>query len=385
MRVLICDPSFNWAGGHHLSLNRALVAAFRRAGVETHLLAHRALDPALVAALGATPFFETHPATGHSTDPLCDWLEDWFWNAEMLSGSLARFPVRPDDVMLWHSTCSRQLLAVAGFLAALPPAARPVTVMLFGSNSGITADGPSRVSVMLRFAVRRLPADAPVLFAAQDTAPARSAGVALDRSVMVFPCPYDGEVRLRTACRRIGFLGHQRVEKGIDHLVALTQGLRAADRDLDVVVHDSGPDLEQSGAAARLRALGAVVETGSVTPDRWRELLNSCDILMAPYDPASGAANHSAIVTEAVAWAIPAVVPGNTGVADFMAQWGGGYESFTGWTAPAILGAIDRLRAGFPLQARHSLAAAERWRDTQGTDRFAQTVLDRAAAIARPG
>ncbi|MDR3514568.1 MAG: glycosyltransferase [Azospirillaceae bacterium] len=238
------------------------------------------------------------------------------------------------------------------------------------------------IASMLRFASRRMPPDARVLFGAQDDAPARSAGIALDRPVTVLPCPFDGEPRLRTECRRIGFLGHQRPEKGIDHLVALTQALRQRDATLSVLVHDSGFDLEQSGAAETLRGLGAEVEIGPVTPGQWQALLQSCDILMAPDDPLSGPANHSAIVTEAVAGAIPVIVPAATGAADFVRRWNGGHETFADWTVPGIAAAVERLQGNFTAQAQRSLAAADAWQNTQGADRFAQVLLDQAAQIA---
>ncbi|MDR3514567.1 MAG: hypothetical protein P4M00_02040 [Azospirillaceae bacterium] len=121
MSVLICDPGFTWAAGHHLSLNRALLGGFRRNGIETHLLTHRGLDAKLVSELDATPVFENHPATNHSNDPLCNWMENLFWNAEMLAKTLSRIVTGPGDVMLWHSTCHSQLLAVAKFLESLKP------------------------------------------------------------------------------------------------------------------------------------------------------------------------------------------------------------------------------------------------------------------------
>lgn len=376
MRVYLCDPGLLNETGHHASLNGVIAAEFRRRDIEVRLLAHQRINPDLAQSLEAEPLFSIYPYEKRFVDPLTGWLENFLTGAAAIAADLRRLDCGPGDLMLWHSTYDHQLLGIADWLRG--HSAPPVVAMLFGSDAGLTRDGTpkSAPTTLFRYAVKQLPDNGRVFLAAQDEAPARNHQILFDRHVAVFPCPYDGKSRYRRRGQVLGFVGHQRVDKGLHLIPAIARALLSpVGRDLRLLVHNSGMNPDFTEPADILRGLGALVLHQSISAREWEDVLDTCDALIVPYDPDSGAAHHSSIVTEAVSHGIPLVVPAATGVADFAHRWGAGFETFDAWTPDSIAAATFRLLDRFAEHAASSYLAAQRWQTSQGVAAFADHLL----------
>lgn len=382
MRVFVCDPGVTSHVGHHYTLNRNIGDALRRHGIDARILVDRAIDHAVAIELGATPYFTPVPFDPADYDPLCGWMENFFDCAASQRRDLEHLDAGRDDILLWHSGCHRQLLAVADWLRDRADTDRPTVVMLFGSNGAIgrTGEVQSSVALCLRYAGRHLPRGGQALIlAAQDEAPARPHRFLFNHPVEVMPCPYTGVPRQRERPAVIGFLGHQRPDKGARLLPEIVRELKTGlSRHLTVLIQDSGTENWTNGTMTMLNALGAELHH-QVSYDDWPAFVDRIDLLVLPYDPDSGGANHSTVATEAVCHGIPAVVPAATGAEDFMHRWGAGHESFEGWDPAAVLAAIERLLQHYPDRAASSYQAALRWQDDQGPDALVTALMDRHA------
>ncbi|MDR3736810.1 MAG: glycosyltransferase [Acidobacteriaceae bacterium] len=382
MRVFVCDPGVTSLIGHHYTLNRNIGDALRRRGVDTRILVDQTLDPVVVHALGATPYFTPVPFDLANLDPLCGWMENFLDCAVSQHRDLERLDADRDDVLIFHSGCHRQLLAVADWLRDRAEAERPTVMMLFGANGAISRTGEiqSSVALCLRYAGRRLPKDCQALtLAAQDEAPARPHRFLFNHPVEVVPCPYTATPRRRQHPLVIGFLGHQRPDKGARLLLEIIRGLKSGpNRDLSILVQDSGTENWADGTMTMLSAAGAELQH-QVSYEEWPDLVDRIDLLVLPYDPNSGGANHSTVATEALCHGIPAVVPAATGTEDFMHRWGAGFDSFENWNPDAILSAIQQSLAHYPDRATLSYEAALRWQDSQGPDALVTVLLERHA------
>lgn len=115
----------------------------------------------------------------------------------------------------------------------------------------------------------------------------------------------------------------------------------------------------------------------------WNDLLDAADLILCPYEAGRYRLSHSGLVAEALANAIPIVVPGDTALASLLDQYGGAGTSFADFAAAPIAAAVERALADFDTYCDLALAAARRWEATQGPDRLVDAML--ALGEARPG
>jgi glycosyltransferase involved in cell wall biosynthesis len=113
-----------------------------------------------------------------------------------------------------------------------------------------------------------------------------------------------------------------------------------------------------------------------VIQDGWFALLDRCDIVALPYDPARYQGAYSAIVGEALAAGAPIVVPAATTMSAVVEGMGGPGTTFAGWDAGAVAQGIGEAVDRFECLAERAYQAGLAWREQHGPDRFVAAAIE---------
>jgi len=297
------------------------------------------------------------------------------------------------------------LQAVHGFLAGLPEGARPQTVVELGTDPGVefVIDGAAvslaprdprqdARATLYRFtgrqmASRTLPKLHLVTF---DSTSSDVYAMLIGVPVGTLPLPHLAAMpprrRQGQAPRTVAFLGHQRGEKGYHLVPEIARLLLAARTDVRLLVHNAQPE-GMAPVQQAMRALAAAdarveLDERPAGPSIWQALLDRADLIVCPYLIERFRAAYSALASEAIASAIPLVVPPFTTMARLLEDFGAGGAIFAAQTPEATVAAIAQVLDDFPAHAERSFAAAARWADTMGADRMVAAMLARVAAAA---
>jgi hypothetical protein len=208
----------------------------------------------------------------------------------------------------------------------------------------------------------------------------------LNREVISLPLPFDANParRNRTNARpiRVGVLGSQRnEEKGYHLLPVILPALLQSHPKIAVHVHNSYPgnfpaahDAMRTLAKAEPRI---VVDERAADPQAWAQLLDDIDLMLCPYHSGAYQFMTSGIHAEAIANAIPAVVPANTALSRALETFGGG-EMFVKFDPSSILTACRNGLDHFDVHAAKAYAGAALWGQTQGAGKLVDAILGSA-------
>lgn len=116
------------------------------------------------------------------------------------------------------------------------------------------------------------------------------------------------------------YLGDARREKGFHHLPALVKALNSAKPGrfaFSIQAHAASPSPEREIVEAReelrrLSELGVTLFSRPLDPPEYRQLLDSGDLSLLPYDRSAYAARSSGVFAESLAAGIPTIVPADT-------------------------------------------------------------------------
>ncbi|HTK73627.1 MAG TPA: hypothetical protein VL371_00115, partial [Gemmataceae bacterium] len=370
MRFFYVDPGLWHNLGHHANSCRYITRELRARGVETRVFAFAQVEPALRAELGAVPLFRWYTYEIGDRDPICGWLNSYLVGGQATREDLGRIPdVGPGDLLYLNSGQATQLFGLAQWLAVLPAVVRPRVAFEFGVDPGMDVQQmPGNVqltvrdprqdprAVLTRHAGGQIPqAAAPRVHLATFEPNASGAYQALlGKPVTVLPLPRRAVTDLRSRAGRrpitVSVLGHQRGEKGYQHMPEVARRVLAVGRDVKLLAHNGAPGVMEQ-TQREMRALAAadsrLILDERVADDKiWAELLDASDLIVCPYNPGRFAISYSAVAAEAIANSIPLVVPAHTSMDRLMREFGGGGTTFERDDPPSIaeatLRAIDR-------------------------------------------
>jgi glycosyltransferase involved in cell wall biosynthesis len=407
VRVVYVDTGMVNEIGHHATSCRLITRALRDHGHAVTVAGWTGLDPLLRSEFNAQPVFRHNTYSRIGGDPICGWLSDYFVAAQLTAEDLRSLgPFAADDLLYVNSVQPAQLQAVCTFLGGLPEAARPQTVVELGTDPGVEfaagLDGgvtftarDARVdprATLYRFTGRlRQTLNLPQLNLVTFNSTSSSVyALLLGTQVGTLPLPHVAAVPPRQrggdGPRTISILGHQRGEKGYHLVPEIARLLLAASGDVRLLVHNAQPDgmVEIQKAMRALAAADLRVELDErpAGPEIWRALLERSDVIVCPYVTDHFRAAYSALASEAVACAIPLVVPAYTTLDQLVQAFDAGGVSFDRLEPVAVVEAVQRLLADFDKHAASALVAARRWAETMGADQMVETMLARLAAVA---
>ncbi len=402
MRFVYVDPGLRDNVGHHANHCRAVVGELRRRGIPTTVVGYAVLDDALKAELGVVPLLRAYLYFVTDRDPLAGWLNAFEVVSEATRQDLARLgDLGPEDIVYMASAYPGQLMGIGRWLGDLAPNRVPfVLVDLLGHpgvNGKRTETGYALSvrhadprAMFFRHAASRIAKNKlrRLVLSHPDTRAAEAFRAVLGVEVTALWEPFEAVTtrRSRAGARpvTVGLLGCQRNEEKGYHLTPTVLGdLLRSRPSVRLLIHNSWPG-NYPATDEPLRALAASdprvrLEERAFDLAGWAGLLEATDLMLCPYDPGTYQFMSSGIHAEAIANAIPSVVPADTALARALEAFGGGGTTFDVFEPAAILQATEQALDRFDDYAERAWAGSAIWHETRGPARLVDAVL----ALAR--
>jgi glycosyltransferase involved in cell wall biosynthesis len=401
MKLVYADPGLRDNLGHHANSCRAIRRELQRRGIDVTVLSLVNIIPELKAELNAVPLCRAHTYWQTDGDPISGWLNAFDISARVTEEDLRRLQgINADDILYLNSAQPAQFMALIRWSHALPQDRRPHIVLEFGTDPGVDVEAtnePGKFNLRLhdyrvdpramfyRFAARQITDQDLARFHMRtfDTGSSAIYTTLPGRPVGVLPLPQFARAAVTSRVGRrpatVSVLGHQRPDKGYHLMPEIARLLLAHEPEIRLVIHNGAPD-GMPQVQKELRAHAAVetrltLNEETAGPALWAELLQGSDVILCPYEPARFVASYSAIATEAVAHAIPVVVPKGTSLSRLVDGFGGPGTAFERYEPASIVAATRRALADFDALAGRAAAAAERWSATMGVSNMVAALL----------
>jgi glycosyltransferase involved in cell wall biosynthesis len=401
MRVIYADPGLRDNLGHHANSCRAIRRELERRGVTVMVLSLAGIIPELREELHAIPLFRSYTYWQTDGDSVSGWLNCFDKSVHATIEDMERVQgVAADDIVYLNSAQPAQFMALVKWSKSLPPERRPHIVMEFGTDPGVDVEAAGEAGkVSLR--LRDYRTDPRAMFyrhaACQlgesdlarfhmttfDAAASGIYSVLLNRPVGVLPLPQFGQTAVTSRAGHrpitVSVLGHQRRDKGYHLMPEVARLLLALEPDIRLLVHNGAPD-EMPRVQQEMRAHAAVesrltLNEEAAGPELWEDLLRRSDLILCPYEPARFVASYSAVAAEALANAIPLVVPARTSLSHLLDSYGGPGTAVDDYDPAGIVAATRRALAGFDAIAARADAAAEKWNVSMGVAHMVTALL----------
>ena len=403
MRVFYLDPALLDEVGHHANYCRYIVGELRGRGVETLVFGHEDLPARIQTELGATAHFRVYTYTNNDDDPFCAWMTGFDTLTRKTVEDLSRLPsVAPEDLVFINSVRPIQIAALIEWRSAMPPDRRPAIVIdsvgtgleIGRISSGFKLKVPDPRTdpraALFRYVSKRLPREPGARFHISTFGPMPTElfRLLLDFPVRTLASPYRAVVPLRNRAGarpvKVSILGHQRVLKGFDLLPEIARDLLRARPDIRLFVQNVAAP-EGAVPQQKLREIAQTtdrlaVEEMPAGQARWALLLEMTDLVLCPHRPEFYIAGFSAVLNEALANGIPAVVPGGTTLETMVQDCGGPGTAFERFDPASISAATSRVLDDFDRFATLAYTAAQRWPESRGPARLVDELLSLAAA-----
>ena len=390
------DGGLNLEGGHNPITCERITSELHSRGIETVVLGNRhSVSPRLKKNLSIRPFFscytfypEFSPYPDGRIDKFCGWLQSFDMAWQLTLKDLNQIEaVGHDDVVFFNTVFPFQVKAVQMWVAGLPVESRPTVIFELGSPLLINFAGGEITALAdpgmdsLPFLHRYVAGQAgqfPGLFYSTFSQSSSVIHEALLRTpVRTLPAP---QTAVTSATRRTGkrpvtisVVGAQCARKGyhfVPEIVAQLAPQFMADCSANFVIQNSGPNMFAE-AQEIVRTLPhhfrnvKVIEALTVGDD-WAQLLGRSDLILCPYDAQQYFSSYSAVAYEAIANAIPVVVPAHTTLSATLEQFGNPGVQFTEFSPVAIAAAVKELIHSFDLYAERAHKASQLWARSMG-------------------
>ena len=319
--IHILDPIIRQFAGHHYEIDsrlaRELVGLGHKVTIHGSTLADPELGAALAAAgVGFAPTFRVS-------------MNDMSWDSpeyvRFARETNADLEAVPDDgLWLWPTFVPYQFLASVlhprhprqlGWLHRHPRSKNPLRprTWVLAAKLAASAGLPMTLGTF------------------EETLREAVAACSFGVEVELLPIPHSGtpNPRARDGLRRIGFLGQQRSERGIELIEPLV--IRLLSMGYEVLLQDANETIRPQTDDPRLTVLGYV-------PD-FPAAIASCDLLVWPSRSDKYRMRISGVVCEAIASGVPVVVPSGCGPATLAERYGCG-TFFHEFTVESVLEAI---------------------------------------------
>jgi hypothetical protein len=389
MRLVILDPGLREFSGHHFNYNNAIFKECQSRGIELSIYADEQCTEDVLNALPVTPCFALNTYCVMEINTKEDMESKFnFANAVLERDLMAH--VRRDldsgDMILFLTTTVHQIVGVLNWYSTLAEP-KPAICMQFMHQPwylGLTSD-PEYCTLLQQqsMAAWRASGHPRVRFAADNELLAGFLHRISGLPILLLPMPIrypslpGPTVASRSGPVRFGFLGDGRQEKGLHHFtnVILLQSEAPLPK-AEFFVHVSN---EQGRNADQI--LGDVsncrVLCQEVSNDGYWNLIDSCDVIVLPYDPKYYHIRGSGIVFEAMGMGKPVIVTAGSCLDWLLAKYGGSglrcdYEPWS------LLRAVEAIAKGFPDFAAIAEAAAPAIQARHNPRNFMDVLLEPA-------
>ncbi|HXP73235.1 MAG TPA: hypothetical protein VN823_03755 [Stellaceae bacterium] len=371
MRFVYLDPVLTDDLGYRAITCRLVREELRRLAIPARFFAGADAARELREDCGVLPLFRKTPP---DPDALIGWLVSFDAAAKLAVEDMSRIHgLASDDLVYLNHADPAWLMAIIIWAANLGPGQLPIMIVDIGSDPGLERlVGDRRLglrdprkdprAILYRYATTRMPSTVARRMRLATYAPetSKAFGVLLGRKVETLPMVFRA-----TAGRR----------------------RRAGERPVAVsIFSDEAADANDPAprvAASLLRARSDIrleTYTAASAPSH-HDVLERSDLVVLAYDPSDHAFSYSSMAAEAIANAIPLVVPEGTPLASLLREFDGPGSTFAAFTADSISAAAHSVLDRFDSCASAAYAASERWTQTHGPGRTVRALLDLAEAM----
>ncbi len=390
--VCYLDAALQNNVGHHANVCGKITGGLRRGGIEVDILANASAESGLVEELGLHPVFRHSPYSRISRGR---YLNFRLAQASFLSDLGGMTGGRQYDLVYAGSVLPAQMAGVIRWgqtrygAADMPPVA-----VEFSSPSGVgCVDGPAghwrQMPGQYRSAAAEIAKEYSdkFLFFTFDSVTSSDYSRLFGFEVETLPhVQSGGEIRHRVADEQgrpvVGFLGHQRPEKGYHLIPDVLRLLLEKDVRARFLIHNA--DMRETAIARELRELAAAdsrvcFDQQPADQSYWNGLLDRTDIAILPYEPNRYAASFSGVAVEAVSCGLPIIGPNGTTMKTLAERYQKNSIGITDWTVEAIADAIVESLQDFPRLSRSAYEGAGEWALENSVSAF----VSRLQAFAR--
>jgi len=381
VKLLILDPDLTSFGGHNFNYLDGMVREARARGVETSILGFRSIEPAVARALGAVGYF-TAPGRGMLTDVNGPEEIRLAWNQVVLNAIFGRDLARltpglsPDMLVFVPAATSRQLPALAEWLALVAPPSLPKLVCLFRYD----LDGYPAERERLKIPAQVLGTLArPAVFCCETVENAELHQAALGFPFLTMPQPFvirapTPPTRRATIPATVGYFGDARFMKGSHLLPGLCEIAARPNSPYRLCIQtfniSDDPQVPGQLTAVRRRAIEAPAGIrfieGAQEISAYHRLLVGCDIVLLPHRQMTYRRQTSAIFCEAMSAGKVVVIPEDTSMSRSVRRLGGDPITFCDWTVEGIHEAIVRAVAELEARSSEARGLALKWNAENG-------------------
>ena len=361
MRVNIFDNGLRYGTGHHFDYSLRLARSLTQRGHAVSVWGALGMPDDVIAAfrqVGSqasalfSHFTHDHPAPDGDSPGFVRALADKAAH-ELAQTGMAELSLFPTLTALQLAAWSRLERAgpMTGLVHVPPDDEHPASGMLW-----------------LEAAERTRTRGLPVALAAIDPVIGSAMRRASDAlPVFDWPMPLDGTPKPHylPQIASVGFLGHQREERGSLLIPPLARAL--LDTGYKVFIHDTMGQFQLQTAIPNLVLVnGFVRELAAV--------MVQCDLVVCTMQAGRYARRTSGIACSAVACGLPLVLPAGTLSAARYERLAS-VVCYQEQTVPAVLDAVGRSRLDYPRRCLAAHHAALDWQQTQGVEKFVDAVL----------
>lgn len=361
MKINILDSGIIERLGHHFDYCMKLARHYSNAGMDVHVYGGVQMTAQTEAEFGKygsiSKLFRLRPyQPSRSYDYYGGEIHQHHVEAESVAEDLEK--ARPADLWIWPSLWAHEVQACAqariagnivGCVHADPGVeSRSVEAQLWRSSLLNAAANGVRLT----------------LSAHEGELRHRFAAIYPGAKFAIIPHPVEGSAPAepRAGLKRIGFLGHQRVNKESPAKAKLLAKL--IDDGFAVTYQNSSNS--KSPDVPGVDILGYVEDLAVPIAD--------CDLVVLPYDVEFYAARGSGILAQSLALGVPTIAPYGTLPGRTIENFGVGPLS-VGNAAGAIYQAINLARRAYPTYAINAQRAAQIFCKHNGVAKFAQAYL----------
>jgi hypothetical protein len=307
--------------------------------------------------------------------------------------------IRPTDRVFQTVATQCEARATARWLAELPEARRPWTLVLFPSDRWNRSDELERQRQLAEFRaladeLRALPAQARrrLIFCSHTEGLRAEITALIGEPVLLAPMNQGADgltparpvstPALRETPHVVGVLGGARREKGSHLVPAIVEACRRRTR-VDFLLQLNNELLAADEFAALVALAGETgvnAAYGALDRDAYIGLLAQCDLVLLPYERRPYRQRPSGILSEAVMAGLPAVVPDGTWLAEQVAGGAAAGRIYAGESAESIADGVLGAIAELPRLQREASQRAAAWRQSQSLDVFLDWVEAEIAA-----
>jgi len=388
VEIVICDPGLSAMGSHHYNWTLDVAAQFQQLGLIPKIYAYAHCNPEVVVKTGAIPHFAHFTYGKHDGDIPFNEEQNWCLGNQSVRQDLERLETeiaRPDAFVIIPAVTQHQIEGVARWFEALPSERRPklaVSLMFFpqwtpwGQRAIRGAEYYARAIERLKPWIGRS-----VLLYVESCEAQACFEQLTEAPIKVLPIPWMPPATLLPAPRndqiRFGFLGHSRRERGFHLLPEAAKLVRTRGVRFELVVQINHNHFEPSTIKAdkKLRSQPSVSTIiGPIEREDYHRVLQSCDVILLPYDPTMYRARGSGLFSEAILYGKPLVVTAGTAM-EKAANRGECVAESCEFNSFSLARAMNQVCSHYAEFAKSARKAARKWRKRNNVGMFCKELL----------